>query len=912
MKEKTKRILSLAMCAAVGVTACCSLAGCKNTVDALVLMSEEVDGLFNPFYATTGADMEVVGMTQISMLTSGYEGNGNNATATVAYGDNEAVVVKDYGIEKIDETAPGKQDDKTKYTFIIKNGITFSDGVPLTMNDVLFNMYVYLDPVYTGSTTMYSTDIVGLEKYRTQSTSDDQDTWATSQAYSRANSRITELINTYMAKNIALGNSATSPDVTEDEMREAIAARNLSEAYKSAISNDSSSVTNAQLLADYELVLKYFKEELESDYISAKESYLEEPYKSAKVYANAAATSPVATGFDEVTSFMYAEGFVEIEYEKKTVEGKETDDRSKIKKVIRNYNSEIDTQEEAINHVYNSKVSSSLTEILTYWGTAQKLLTEFSAKAKEVVLHENLPDGQLAFPNIEGIKSLGHDDTFTGTTVTVNHGDVNNTTDTETYKVAKSYNANGTVANPEDEYAVLEITINGTDPKAIWNFAFTVAPAHYYAHGYIENNPIDIKNNKFGVAWGSFDYMKSVIQSSRNVGVPMGAGPYIATDVNLKDNPESNEFRRNNVIYYKANENFILGAPKTKRVNYQIVSTNNALIALEGGSVHFVTPQFTKDNAAKLTSENGGGSLYKKGMRSTSSMQLGYGYIGINAGKVPNINIRKAIMAAMNTKLALEYYQAGTVKQIFWPMSMVNWAYPCDKNGNPITDNGHNYTMFTSDDQAKANIKTFMQAAGVSEGSSQLKIKFTIAGSNLNDHPTFKVFNHAATLLNECGWNIEVVPDTQALSKLSTGALSVWAAAWGSTIDPDMYQVYHKNSTATSTVAWGYREIKNSPSTYTAETTILTKLSDLIDDAREIDFEDDIVDGQGNVLQKGRKTLYKEAMSLVLDLAIELPVYQRNVLYAYNGNIIDQNTLPSVVNPYTSPMAKLWEVAMNK
>ncbi len=37
------------------------------------------------------------------------------------------------------------------------------------MRDVLFNIYVYLDPVYTGSSTMYSTEIVGLAEYRTQS-----------------------------------------------------------------------------------------------------------------------------------------------------------------------------------------------------------------------------------------------------------------------------------------------------------------------------------------------------------------------------------------------------------------------------------------------------------------------------------------------------------------------------------------------------------------------------------------------------------------------------------------------------------------------------------------------------------------------------------------------------------------------
>ena len=125
--------------------------------DAFVIMTEQLDGLFNPFFATSGNDSTIVAMTQIGMLTTGYA----NGDVTVAYGDNEAVVVKDMSIVR--NEGSGAKDDKgtTVYTFVIKNGIQFSDGQPLTIEDVLFNMYVYLDPVYTGSSTMYSTDIVG-------------------------------------------------------------------------------------------------------------------------------------------------------------------------------------------------------------------------------------------------------------------------------------------------------------------------------------------------------------------------------------------------------------------------------------------------------------------------------------------------------------------------------------------------------------------------------------------------------------------------------------------------------------------------------------------------------------------------------------------------------------------------------
>ncbi|MBR1891781.1 MAG: hypothetical protein IJ811_04745, partial [Clostridia bacterium] len=178
----------------------------------------------------------------------------------------------------------------------------------------------------------------------------------------------------------------------------------------------------------------------------------------------------------------------------------------------------------------------------------------------------------------------------------------------------------------------------------------------------------------------------------------------------------------------------------------------------------------------------------------------------------------------------------------------------------------------------------------------QLKITFTIAGSSITEHPTYPVFKKAAEILNDCGWNIEVKADSQALTKLSTGSLAVWAAAWGSTIDPDMYQVYHKNSTATSVYSWGYREIRNEPEKYEYETGVINELSDLIDDGRE------------TMDQNRRINIYKDAMSLVLDLAVELPVYQRKTLYAYNANNIEG--LNSNVNPYSSPLERIWEVKL--
>ncbi len=872
-----KKILSAILCLALCLSAVAALASCggnKNKKDALVIMTDILDGLFNPFFSTSANDSTIVSMTQIGMLSSKLNDAGD---IEVAFGQNEATATLDF------ESTRNESNDTTVYTFVLKNGIKYSDGHPLTMEDVLFNLYVYLDPVYTGSATIYSTDIQGLAAYRYQQPglaagdkgNEDE---INALAAQRAENRVMALIQLYWATNKALnGSNASTNNVTEAQMKDAINNTTLTADYLDAVAtpDEQSKVTTAQLLADYELALKYFKEELENDYKNAKDSYTEEPYKNHEEFQ------------DEVFCFMFTEGFITPEYEK--IPGTNKDDKNNIKRFLYNYdNDSIKTKDDAIAKVYNDTVTNHLDQILLLWATATKLNTEFTAKAKEVILQdvEREDDGSLIVPNISGIVSLGH--TTDTKTVTVNGN---------TYNVASEHNSDGTPKN-ENEYDVLQITINGVDPKAVWNFAFSVAPQHYYGEG--SSVGVDIANNKFGVVWSSFDYMRDVLQSTRNNKLPMGAGAYQVTNRSNDDNPSPNDFFSNNIVYFKANKNFEtvgtgLNNAKIEKIRYQVVSASNAIAALEEGSVDYITPQYSKDNYSKIN------ELEKKNYEALLTNQLGYGYIGINASKVTDINLRRAIMAAMNTSLAIDYYAAGTATQISWPMSKVSWAYPFIEGTTNSQPNGKEYIQTGKFDEttARATIENYMALAGVSAGDSRLKLTFTIAGSNLQDHPTYKVFRDAAELLNDLGWDITVEPDTQALTKLATGSLTVWAAAWGSALDPDMYQVYHKNSTATSVLAWGYNHLTSSGAS-DEEKAILDNLSAKIEEARET--EDRAV----------RSALYKEAMSYVLDLAIELPVYQRSTVYVYNTDVIDPDSVPDEVNPYSSPLDRIWELELVK
>ena len=884
-----KRILSLLLCIIMCMGLVGNFVGCGSdedtdgnggnkgdgnslpaNKDAFVIMSEELDGLFNPFYSTSGADSTIVSMTQIGMLTSKYV----NGSVEVAYGENEAVVTKDY-MSQYDEATK-----TTTYTFVLKNGIKYSDGHSLTMEDVLFNLYVYLDPVYAGSATLYSTKILGLTAYRTQrldsDTGSNADSQLSEQATSRAMERINALINIFKSAGRTQTVGKYYADVAT--MKAAINALTESEigsGYKTAVSADPSSMTHSdwkkQILADYEKICKLYEEELNSAYNTALEAYTEAPFKNHAEFK------------DQLFCFMASQGYVEVQYVK--VNGKE--DKTQIESLTKQYGDHITTREQAIEYAFNDTIANSLDAVLIYTASAQTVINEYVSNAKDVILHEMVGgDGSLKVDNISGIVSLGHKAETQGTVIEVNGTE---------YKVATEHNSDGTVKNA-DEYDVLQITIDGVDPKAVWNFAFAVAPQHIYGNGSAVG--VDIANNKFGVEWGSFDFMTKVIQSPQNIKVPVGAGAYKATNRANADNPAGSEFYSDNVVYFKANNYFeTVGAglsnAKIQKVRYQVVSATNALPMLESGSIHYATPQVTNDNFAKIE------ALDKIGANYILNDQLGYGYIGINASKVADVNLRRAIMCAMNTSLALDYYRPGTADRIFWPMSTVSWAYPKDSAGNLDNDNGHSYPAeYFDTEEAKALILDYMEKAGVSAGDSKLRLTFTIAGSNLQDHPTYKIFRDAQALLNELGWQITVQADTQALTKLSTGSLTVWAAAWGSTIDPDMYQVYHKNSTATSTLAWGYPSIKTSGSR--EEKEILDELSALIEAARTTDNQED------------RADYYKDAMSKVLDLAIELPVYQRSVVYVYNANVINAKTLPEASNPYSSPLDRIWEIEFVK
>ena len=847
----------------------------NNETDALVFSSAAVDKVFNPFFSTNAADSNVVGMTQIGMLDNDKDGN-------YTWGDDEEVVTKDLGIVH-------NNDGTTTYYFALKNNVKFSNGSPLTIKDVLFNYYVYLDPAYTGSSTIYSTDIVGLKAYRTQSTDESEQKNFNTQFQTKATARITAL-------------AAAAAEITKkDSTLDVAGFRTKLVEYLSSHNSDA----NKNIVNDFDLVAGtngqggFFRQELESDYTAATGTYSEIKFYNEdgdEVKTDKNGKSIVFT--TDVEAFFYNEGLLTWNKKKQEMSFTLSNDFADAK----NY-----TKEQAIERVYGLNMPAKLTNVIYYWQTASTL-NEYLANA-EMEAFFSQSSGSRAVKNISGIKFANKDEavTFVKKKAVTKNGRVS-VEDGGTVTYAKAdYNADGSAKNNE----VLSITIKGTDPKAIWNFGIGIAPMYYYSDKeHIEK--FDYEQN-FGVEFGSQTFLNNVVNSSDKIGVPVGAGAYAASKVSGGiTGITGSDFYDNGYIYFERNPYYDMGkggvsmkAPdgnsykvsKIKKVRYKVVTEQRMVDDLMAGGIDFAEPNAKPATLANVKSQ--------KGLDAKTVSTAGYGYIGINAGKVPGIHVRRAIMYTMNTKLCTDYY--GTMADsIYRSMSKNNWAYPQNSTAYypyiagdipsnlEVVDPDYKAFVqskgkkagqkFTADEQ-KEFIQSLVKKDGYSlvdgvytKSGESLKYTFTIAGET-QDHPAWNAMANSARLLNKWGFDITVTTKADALSLLSSGGLTVWAAAWSSTIDPDMYQVYHKDSKATSVLNWGYKQIlQNASNKYKTELSIVNELSGIIDDARKTD------------VIATRKTLYSQALDLVMELAVELPTYQRQDMFAYNNEKIDDST----------------------
>ena len=167
MKKAIALILSLVMCVSL-FTACGKQQGStddQETAKTLVVGTQNFDGKFSPFFYTNSYENDVMSMIFDALLLTDREGS---VVLKGADGEVRPYNGTDYtytGVANCDivENADGTVD----YNITMKQGIKFSDGEEMTIDDVIFSYYVLLDPTYDGVSTLYSIPIKGLDAYRT-------------------------------------------------------------------------------------------------------------------------------------------------------------------------------------------------------------------------------------------------------------------------------------------------------------------------------------------------------------------------------------------------------------------------------------------------------------------------------------------------------------------------------------------------------------------------------------------------------------------------------------------------------------------------------------------------------------------------------------------------------------------------
>ena len=135
-----------------------------NEPDTLVIGTQNFDGKFSPFFYTNDYEGQVLSLVHMGLLGTDREG------AVVLKGIEGEVRPyngTDYTYDGIADCEITENADGTVYYDItLKEGVLFSDGTEMDIDDVIFSLYVPLDPTYDGIMTLYSLPIEGLEAYR--------------------------------------------------------------------------------------------------------------------------------------------------------------------------------------------------------------------------------------------------------------------------------------------------------------------------------------------------------------------------------------------------------------------------------------------------------------------------------------------------------------------------------------------------------------------------------------------------------------------------------------------------------------------------------------------------------------------------------------------------------------------------
>ena len=775
---------------------------------------------FSPFFADTAYDVDVAGMTQIGMMTTdrvgaivfnAIEGETRSYNGVDYFYSGPADLTVDY-----DEAS-----DTTKYTAHLRDDLKFSDGEPVTADDVIFTYYTFLDPSYSGSTTLGSYPIVGLRDYRTQTTTEVYDKYF-------------QFFEDVYAAGKDHKHAETDP--WTQEMQDDIWAR-----------------LDAGLQAEVQGIYDYVVANYGNDDFTTK-------------YFNGAVWDGMTDGA-KVAYAMRMWGFGGLFCTTEVAEGEEA-----IK--VADCKDPIAFKTEGTKTVYDlvetfPTMEDYLTEVMAvYENDIKEAFPKESANEIDV-----FKDAQAAFIGEWGPK----DESMGGEGV-----------------------ANISGIKKIDDYTV-EVTTKGYNAPAVYSIlGISITPMHYYG----DPAKYDYENNMFGFDYGDLSKQQSLTAT------PMGAGPYKFIKYD------------NRVVYFEANPYYYRGCPKINEIQFRETASNEVVTAIETGAADAGEMSYNKTRYEEVMTYNGNGEMTGPVITSSLVDNLGYGYIGINASTVnvggdpasdASKNLRRALatVLAVYRDVAIDSYYGEAAAVINYPISNTSWAAPqptdegykvafsTDVNGEPV------YTAEMTQEEkyvaAEQAALAFLEAAGftVEDGKvtkapegAKLSYELIVPGDGIGDHPAFAIITGARDSLAKIGMELVIndPADSNILwDALDSGSQELWTAAWGSTIDPDMYQVYHSSNIP------GLEGSSESNHYHITD----EELDQLILDARQSDD------------QNFRKAVYKEALEKIIEWAVEIPTYQRKNVIIFSTERINIDTLTPDITTFWGWMNDLELVEMN-
>jgi len=830
-KPGSKRAIRRFVAAALALTACLGLfSACKKKEPEiveppapLVVAFDGFDGNFNPFTAESGNDLAVVGLTGAKLLTTDRMGA---VVYNAAEGETVVVDGKSYTYRGIASVSVNRDsEDKTVYTWKLREDLKFSDGHPLTADDLIFTYYTLLDPKYDGPLKLYTVDIVGLQEYRTQTTP--------------------RVFNKYLALSESIykagaGHVWTGTEGWSQEMQTSF-WENLRRIWLEDIS----------AIVDYvcEKYLSYGPQYIgfTADEIRSREGLKVALAMAVWGFGSFEKTNAIARADENGNPLLDANGRYVLAPEGEAgVEVKvwATDEngnhifRGKYTDKTWDLANTVPTLEDFYEECYTAFNGDPVK----YWETAGVDDTDVFTSAQSAFILEWGPkDRALAgkgIANIEGIRKI-------------------------------------------DDYTV-EVTTYGYSDTDIYTLGVTVAPLHYYG----DESKYDYENNKFGFDFGNVSqvmskslpplgagpykfvkYQDGVVYFEANEHYYRGAPKIAEVQFKVMDSDELIDALQSGSVDIASPDFDAEAVEKIKSLN-----SNGALSGDIITTVKFENPGYGYIGINAGTVNVGGvpdseASLnLRKALAVLFSVYREESIESFYGERAFVIDYPPASSLWQPPEPGSEGYSIAFSKNINGSPIYLNSIPQLNGDGydipsSPITrGEKYNAALSAAIDYLKAAGYTWDEASGrftLAPVGAKLEYEVLVPGYGAGNHPSYKICTSVKEALKKIGITL-VIEDEANLDrfweKLNSGTHEIWCAGWewDSKIGPDLYEMYHSQSIS---------GVSGSGSNYYYIQDAL--LDDII--VRMVKKGSDMV----------RRDAYKRCIEIVAEWVVEIPVYQK-------------------------------------